>query len=270
MRRIALASQKGGVGKSTTAACLAVGLARRGRTVLAVDCDGQANLTWTLTGGRGAEGPTLAEVLMRQADAEDAIRPTEISGLELLPADGSLAGVNVALVPELGRDTRLRSAMAAVAARWDFVILDTGPSFNVVLANALVYSSEVIAPVDPGVYAVLGLVALEETIGEVRDAYGADLRLSGLLLTRVTRSNVVRDIEAELRSRYGDRVFAATIPASSKVEEAATRGQTVLDWAPKSPAALAYDQLVSEVEDGRAEDGGRGDARRRAGAGDAA
>ena len=248
MRRIAVANLKGGTAKTATATALAVGLARRGRRVLVVDCDGQANATFVMLGGRGADGPTLADVLTRQADAEDAIRETTTPGLDLLPAAPSLSGVNVALVQEVGRDTRLRSALGPLDGRWDFVILDTSPTVTTVLANVLVYASEVLVPVDPGIFAMLGLVELERLIAEVRDAYGnQDLRLAGLLLAKVSRSNVARDVEAELRNRFGALVHEVTIPISAKVEEAFTRGQTVFEHAPKGAAAVAYDRLVSEV-----------------------
>jgi chromosome partitioning protein len=249
MRRIVLASHKGGTAKSTTAACLAVGLAQRGKRVLAVDCDAQSNLSWTLTAGQGGgPGPTLADVLMRRADAEDAIRATSIPGLDLLPADATLSGVNVQLVQELGRDNRLRAALAPLDGRWDFVVIDTAPTITTLLANALVYAEEVIVPVDPGVYAMLGLVQLQETIEEVRAAYGnSGLRIAGMLLTRVQRNNVARDVEAELRARFGDRVYRTTIPLTSKIEEAHTRATTVMAWAPKSTGAVAYQSLVDEV-----------------------
>lgn len=248
MRRIAVTNQKGGSGKTTTATALAVGLALRGRRTLLVDLDGQANATWTLLGGQGAEGPTLAEVLLRDATAVEAIRPTTVEGLDLLPADGSLNGVNVALVQELGRDTRLRAALAPIDDRWDVAVFDTGPALNSVMANALVAAGEVVVPVDPGVYAMLGLVALQDTIAEVRDAYGTDLQLRGLLLTRVQRNNVHRDVEAELRARFGKLVFEATIPMSAMVEAAATRGLTVMTHAARSPAALAYGRLIEEID----------------------
>ena len=170
-----------------------------------------------MLGGRGADRPTLADVLTRRADAEDAIRETTTPGLDLLPAAPSLSGVNVALVQEVGRDTRLRSALGPLDGRWDFVILDTSPTVTTVLANVLVYASEVLVPVDPGIFAMLGLVELERLIAEVRDAYGnQDLRLAGLLLAKVSRSNVARDVEAELRNRFGSLVYEVTIPISAK------------------------------------------------------
>jgi chromosome partitioning protein len=264
MRRIAFANLKGGASKTATATSVAVGLARRGHRVLLIDSDASANATWLLTGGQGAEGPTLAEVLMRSASAEEAIRPAVVAGLDLLPAASSLGAVNVALAQELSRDTRLRSALAPLADSYDFALVDTAPTFTTLLANVLVWAAEIIVPADPGVFAVLGLVELQRVVEEVREAYGnGELHLAGLVLTRVARSNVHRDVEKELRSRYGETVFRSTVPLSSKVEEAHTRAQTVMQYAPKSPAAVAYDALTLEVESyGRAKDG-RGDATRR-------
>ena len=260
MRRIVIASQKGGVCKSTTATCLAVGLARSGASTLLLDCDGQANATWTITRGQGAEKPTLGDVLMRSATADEAIRPTATPGLDLLPADASLNGANVALVQEIGRDTRLRSAMAAAHGRWSYVVADTAPSFSPVLANALVWGDEVIVPVDCGVYSLLGLAELRATIDEVRNAYGGSVRLAGILVTRVARNNVSRDIELQLRERFGPLVFSATIPESAKFGEAGSRGLTVLDHAPKSPGAIAYHNLIAEIMDHgqRTKERGRG------------
>ena len=265
MRKLVIASAKGGTGKSTTATSLAVGLAQRGHKTLIVDADGQGNATWTVMHGAEIEGPTLAEVLLRDALADEAIRETPTPNLDILPAAASLNGANVALVQELGRDARLRSAMAAHDGRWDFVVIDTAPAFSTILANALVYAAEVIVPVDAGMYAMLGLVQLQGTIAEVREAYGNDaLHLAGLLLTRVARNNVHRDVEAGLRERFGDLVFKATVPQSVQVEAAHTRGQTVMEFAPRSPAALAYDALISEViEHGIGTEVGRGQSGKR-------
>jgi chromosome partitioning protein len=265
MRRIALVCQKGGVGKSTCATALAVGMARRGHRVLVVDVDQQANASWTLLGGTEVEAPSLAAVLMRQASAEEAIRSTRVEGLDLLPANEELGGVNVLLAQELGRDTRLRSTLAPLEGRYDVVLLDTGPQFTTLLANVLVYAHEVIVPVDAGVYAALGLVSLMGTLEEVREAYGTDAHLAGLVMGKVQRNGVARDVEAELRSRFGDRVFKATIPLSVKVEEAHSRGLTVLEHAPKSPAAVAFESLVEEIlgHGDRAEERGGSEAERR-------
>jgi len=247
MRRIAVTNLKGGSGKTCTATALAVGLARRGHRTLLIDTDPSGNASWTVLGGQGADAPTLAAVLTREASAVEAIRATSTTGLDLLPADASLGGVNVRLAQELGRDTRLRAALAAVDGAYRFVILDTGPSLTTLLVNALVAADEVLVPVDMGVYAVLGLVELERIVAEIRDAYNPTLQLAGLVLTKCQRSNVCRDVEAELRGRYGPIVFASTVPLSAKVEEAHSRGLTVLDHSPRSAPSLAYLSLVEEV-----------------------
>ena len=247
MRRIAVVNLKGGAGKTSTATALAVGLARRGLRTLLVDTDPSGNASWTVLGGQGAEPPTLAAVLTRHASAAESIRPTPTKGLDLLPADAELGGVNVALAQELGRDTRLRSALAAVEGDYRYVILDTGPSLTTLLVNALVAAEEVFVPVDLGVYAVLGLVELGRVVAEVREAYNPGLKLAGLVLTKAQRSNVCRDVEAELRTRYGGLVFESVVPLSAKVEEAHSRGLTVLEHAPKSAPAQAYQSLVEEV-----------------------
>jgi chromosome partitioning protein len=268
MRRIAITNLKGGSSKSTTATALAVGLAGRGKRVLFIDSDASHNATWLLTGGQGTDGPTLAEVLTRQASASEAIRPSTVEGVDLLPASSALGAVNVALAQELSRDTRLRSALAPIDGAYDYAIADTAPTFTTLLANVLVWAAEIIVPADPGVFAVLGLVELQGVVEEVREAYGnTELHLAGLVLTRISRNNVHKDVERTLRESYGDRVFRSTIPLSTVVEQAHTRAQTVMQFAPKSPAAVAYDGLVQEIESyGRAKDGGRADARRGPGA----
>ena len=269
MRRIAVACLKGGSSKSTTATSVAVGLVGRGKRVLLIDMDAQANATWLLTGGQGADAPTVSEVLTRQAAAADAIRPSTVEGLDLLPASSALGAVNVLLAQELSRDTRLRSGLASLEG-YDYAIADTAPTFTTLLANVLVWAGEIVVPADPGVFAVLGLVELQGVVDEVREAYGNDkLHVAGLVLTRMARNNVHKDVERSLRESYGDRVFRSTIPLSTVVEQAHTRAQTVMEFAPKSPAAVAYNALVEEIiRYGRVAKDGRGvDAVRRAGEG---
>jgi chromosome partitioning protein len=261
-RRIAVCALKGGVGKSSTATAVAVSLARRGRRTLLVDCDQSGNASWILSGGQGIDGPTLADVLTRHASAEEAIRPSAVEGLDLLPASSALGGVNVALAQELARDTRLRSALAAVEDEYAVIVADTGPSFTTILANTLVWAREILMPVDPGIFAVLGLVELQATMEEVKEAYGNhELHVARLVLCRVARNNTHRDVERSLRERYGELVAKTTIPLAARVEEAHTNAQTIVQYAPHSPAARAYGYLVDELEglsDGRTTEDGRG------------
>lgn len=263
MRRIALVNLKGGVGKSTSAATLAVGLARRGHRVLLVDADAQAHASWMATRGQGADDPGLGDVLMRRASAVEAIRPTPTPRLDLLPAGSSLGGANIALAQELGRDTRLRSALADVRG-YDEVIVDSAPSLIPATINVLVAAREIIVPVDAAMFAVLGLVDLRRVVEEIRDAYDSDVRLAGLVLCKARRDATSRDVERQLREAFGELVLSTTVPLAAAVEAAHARGLTILEHAPKSPAAAAYEALIDEVlSHGRTEEAGP--ARRGAG-----
>ncbi len=264
MRSIAVMSDKGGTAKTTTVINVAVGLARCGRRTLVVDCDGQANASLVLLGGQGAAPPTLRHVLLNEADAVDAVRPTGVAGLAILPADAALAEVNLALAGELGRERRLRRALAGVESAYDFVLLDTSPARCLVNVNVLNYAGEVLVPVDPGLFALSGLGQLQEAVAEVRRYLDNEaLRISGLVLTRAQKNNVSRDVEARLRGLFGARVHRATIPTSTKIEEAHSRYQSVLDYAPRSAGARAYAALVGEIiADGRRTQDGTGAAAR--------
>lgn len=259
MRRIAFISEKGGTGKTTTAINVAVGLAKRGMRVLLADLDPQGNASLVLLGGKPAEPPTIGAVLLDQADAHEAIRPTATAGLDILPADVSLADANLALASEVGRERRLRVALGEIGDRYDCVVLDTSPQRSLLSVNALVYAEEVLVPVDPGLFAVAGLGQLQATVDEVRRYLdNRALRIAGLILTRTRNDNVSRDVEAQLRGMFGDLVYRVTIPTNAKIEEAHSRFQSVLDWSPRSAGAVAYSALIEEIAtDGRAQDGTR-------------
>jgi chromosome partitioning protein len=248
MRRIGFVSEKGGVGKTTTAINVAAGLARRGHRTLLVDVDPQGNASLVLTGGQGASPPTLGAVLLNEADAARAIRPTDVPMLDILPADVSLADANLALADQIGRERRLSVAMEDVEAGYEFVILDTSPQRSLLTVNALAYIHEAIIPVDPGLFAVAGLGQLQQAIEDVRRFIGnRELRIAGIVLTRTTATAIARDVEAQLRGTFGELVHLATIPANVRVEEAHSRYQAVVDYSPRSAGAKAYAQLTEEI-----------------------
>jgi chromosome partitioning protein len=248
MRSIAWLSEKGGTAKTTSAINSAVGLAKLGHRVLLVDADPQANATMVLLEGRPAEAPTLAHVLIDQADAADAIRPTRTEGLDVLPSDTLLADANVALASELGRERRLKRALEGLDAGYDFVVIDTSPQRTLINVNVLNYVGEVLCPVDPGIFALSGLGTLREAVAEVaRHLDNRALRLGGLVLTRTQRDNITRDVAAQLRGTFGGLVFRTTIPGTTKIGEAHARFLSVLDYAPRSSGAQAYKALVSEI-----------------------
>lgn len=248
MRSLAWLSEKGGVGKSTCAINTAVALAKRGNSVLLIDADPQASASMVLLEGRAAASPTLFHVLMNEAGAGEGIRPTRTPGLDVLPADGQLADANVLLVSEMGRERRLRLALQEVDAPYDFVVIDTSPQRTLVNVNVLNYVAEVYCPVDPGIFAIAGLVKLQEAIaGVVRYLDNPAVKLAGLVVSRVQRDNLSKDTEAQLRGAFGDLVMRATVPASTKIGEAHARYLSVLDYAAGTPGAQAFDSLTTEI-----------------------
>jgi chromosome partitioning protein len=248
VRTIAWTSEKGGTGKTTTVINTAVCLARQKKRVLVIDADPQSNATLVLLKGHAPDPPNLFHVLTNLADAGDTIRTTAITGLDCLPGDTSLADANLSLASEIGRERRLRLAMRGVDERYDYVVIDTSPQRTLININVLNYVSEVWCPVDPGIFSLAGLVKLQGAVAEVvRYLDNADVKLAGLVLTQTRTDNLCRDVEAQLRASFGSLVCKTTIPTSVKVGEAHGHYISVLDYAPRSPAAKAYEALTKEM-----------------------
>lgn len=248
MRSIGVVNLKGGSGKTTTALTLAVGASMRDLRVLLIDSDPQANASMTMLDGNPVDGPTLGHVLMDQAKAHEAIRPTRAEGVDIIPADAKLADAALMLGDQLGRERRLRTAMLAVEDDYDLVIVDAAPQLSLVTINVLNYVVELLVPVDAGLYSVAGLGRLQETVDQVQKYLdNRRLRISGLVMTRAHPNRATRDIEAQLRQAFGPLVCKAVIPHSVRVEEAHARHRTILEFAPRSSPGLAYDRLTTEV-----------------------
>ncbi len=248
MRSIAVVNLKGGSGKTTTALSLAAGMARRGIRTLLVDADSQGNATLTMLDGRAADPPTLGNVLLGQAEIADAVRPTRIAGLDILPADSRLADAALLLAEHLGREHRLRVALERARLPHGVMVVDCPPQMSLVTVNVLAAVGELIVPVDAGIYSVSGLAQLRQTVADVRAYLGnASLRIGGLLLTRTHNNRATKDIADQLRAAYGPLVFRASVPHSVRVEEAHARNLTVAEFAPTSAPARAYDDLLTEV-----------------------
>lgn len=255
MRSLAFVSEKGGVGKSTSVLNVAACLAREGFKILVADTDPQANVSYVLLRGEKARRPTLHEVLVGRADAASAIVPTVLDGVDLLPADASLADVNVILAGAVGREKRLLMAMEGAGGAYDFVLVDTAPTRSLLTANVLNYVGEVLVPIAPGLFGVLGLGQLQADVGQVRQFLdNKALRIGGIFLTMVEKNNVARDLEDQLRQLFGGLVFRTKIPRSVKLEEAHSRYESILTYAPKNPGASAYSALTEEILHGREED----------------
>jgi chromosome partitioning protein len=248
MRRIAVMNSKGGSGKTTTAISLAVGMARRRLRVLLVDADSQGNASLTMLDGLPVDPPTLGNVLLGQVEPEEAIRSTRVDCLEILPADARLADAALMLVDAMGREHRFRRALDRLDGRYDAVVVDCPPALSLVSVNVLAGVGELIVPVDAGVYALSGLGQLSQSVEDVRQYLGnSALKIAGLLLTRTHNNRATRDVADQLRAAYGELVYRASIPHSVRVEESHARNLTVLEHAPTSAPALAYDALLSEI-----------------------
>jgi chromosome partitioning protein len=260
VRSIGVVNLKGGSGKTTTALTLAVGAAMRELRVLLIDGDPQANASMTMLDGQPAEDPTLGHVLLDQARVSEAIRPTRIEGVDIIPADGKLADAALLLSDQLGRERRLRAAMMAVEDDYDLVVIDAAPQLSLTVINILNYVGELLVPVDAGLYSVAGLGRLQETVEQVRKYLdNRRLRISGLVMTRAHNNKATKDIQGQLREAFGPLVHQAVIPHSVRVEEAHARHRTILEFAPRSTPALAYDRLIKEIL-GHGESTGRSDS----------
>lgn len=248
MRKICLSNQKGGVGKSTTCVNLAAGLAQCGHQVLLIDTDPQANTTYSTIGH--ADPPrTIYDVLAGRVAISQAITRAKNIKIDVVPASIELAGAEVELASAIGAQLRLRRSLTgADGLGYDFILIDSPPSLGLLTVNALAAADEIIIPVAGGAYGIRGLAQLLDTIEQVRELLATpQLKVAGILCTLMDHTNVAKDIESTLRQNYGSLVFNTTIPRNVVVEESHTRQQAVLDYAPNSKGALAYQELTSEV-----------------------
>jgi chromosome partitioning protein len=253
LRTIAVCSFKGGVGKTTLAVSLAVSLMMRlkpGKRILLVDNDPQANCSATMLDGAEPDEPTLADLLHQEVSTQEVLRPSRLEGIDLLPASYTLADVPTTLASEMGRELRLKLALAAVADRYEVCLIDSAAQQNLLAINSLEAASEILVPIDHSFYSLSGIAKLEETVAAIRKHLGHEsLRIIGVCLCKwpPASNRVAEEFEAVLRKRYGVMILTTKIPESVRVAQAIARHRTVLETAPSSAVAIAFNDLVAEV-----------------------
>ena len=246
---IALANQKGGVGKTTTAINLGAGLAELERRVLIIDIDAQANATSGL-GMRIADQPSTYDLLIGDAKLADVVAPTQFERLFLVPSTPELAGAEVEMASMMAREFRLRRAIEGEIESYNYVLIDCPPSLGLLTVNGLTAADEVIIPVQCEYLALEGLGHLKSTLELVRRNLNRELRLRGLLLTMYDRrTNLSEQVAQEVRSHFPE-TFHAVVPRSVRVSEAPSHGLPINVYDPTSPAAAAYAALAREVLNG--------------------
>ncbi|MCH7788391.1 MAG: ParA family protein [Acidobacteria bacterium] len=247
-RTIAIANQKGGVGKTTTTVNLGASLAEMGLRTLIVDLDPQANASTGLGVNPRNVEIAMYDVLLHDAPIEDAIEGTSVRNLFVAPSSLDLAGAEIELVPAFSRETRLKQAIDSVGDRYDYVLIDCPPSLGLLTVNAFCAANEVLVPIQCEYYALEGLGQLLRNVDLVKKNLNPNLDVSTIVLVMFdARTNLSTQVASEVRSHFGDKVCRQVIPRSIRLSEAPSFGQPITTFDSKSRGAIAYRSLAKEV-----------------------
>lgn len=261
-RIIAVTNQKGGVGKTTTAINLSACLSSMGQRVLMVDMDPQGNATSGVGIEKAKISDCVYDVLLGDADARSVILPGPLEHMDVMPSTLDLAAAEIELAAELSRENRLRAALAPLRSSYDFIVIDCPPALGLLTINSLAAAGETLIPIQCEFYALEGLVYLLRTIQRVKLHVNTELVIAGVLLTMFdTRTNLSKDVEAEVRREYPTMAFKTVIPRTVRLSEAPGFGKPIILYEPSSKGAWAYEELAKEVVQSGEERTGKGSGR---------
>jgi len=245
---IAIANQKGGVGKTTTAINLAASLAANNLPVLLIDSDPQGNATTGLGITKGEGRATLYQVLLGDVDISSAIVHTDFHGLDVLPSDKNLVAANLELVELDNRVFKLREKLESIRPHYHFILIDCPPALDLLTINAMVAADSILIPIQCEFFALEGISQLMDTIERVRESFGSSLKIEGVLLTMYDdRTNLTRQVESDLRGFFENSVFETVIPRSIRLAEAPSHGKPIMAYDLRSRGAESYIELAKEV-----------------------